>query len=75
MLTYLIIWRHWGYGVIEDKLHKNKLTYFAAKHANSCQKCDETSKKIVKETHKSQVYDVKNKTFVKFALEKRILTL
>ena len=35
---------HWGYGVIEDKLHKNKLTYFAAKHANSCQKCDETDK-------------------------------
>ena len=54
--------------MIEDKLHKNKLTYFAAKHTNSCQKNDETSKKIVKETHKSQVYDVKNKTFINFAL-------
>ena len=30
-------------GVIEDKLHKNKLTYFAAKHANSCQKSDKCS--------------------------------
>ena len=29
------------------------------------------SMKIVKEIHKSQVYDVKNKTFINFALEKR----
>ena len=39
--------------MIEDKLHKNKLTYFAAKHTNSCQKCDETSKKSCQKCDKS----------------------